>query len=82
MDSGLYGAQTVASVHASVHDTGKVTVIKVSNTGRFSHSKVGVDKPDMKSVEADNRLRSLSPVSECHPHKLNRHHSLHSCSTN
>jgi len=45
---GLSGAGTVASLHG----IGKATVIKVSKTGRFSLSKLGVDKADMKYVEA------------------------------
>jgi len=45
---GLSGADIVATLHG----IGKATVIKVSKTGRFSLSKLGVDKADMKSVEA------------------------------
>jgi len=45
---GLSGADTVATLHG----TGKATFIKVSKTGCFSLSKHGVDKADMKSVEA------------------------------
>jgi len=45
---GLSGADTVATLHG----IGKVTFIKVSKTGRFSLSKLGVDKADMKSVLA------------------------------
>jgi len=45
---GLSGADILATLHG----IGKATVIKVSKTGRFSLSKLGVDKADMKSVEA------------------------------
>ena len=45
---GLSGADIVATLHG----IGKATVIKVSKTGRFSLSKLGVGKADMKSVEA------------------------------
>ena len=45
---GLSGADTVASLHG----TGKATVIRISKTERFSLSKVGDIKADMKSVEA------------------------------
>jgi len=48
---GLSGADNVATLHG----IGKATVIKVSKTGRFSLSKLGVDKADMKSVEAEAR---------------------------
>ena len=47
---GLSGADTVHV--ATLHGIGKATVIKVSKTGRFSLSKLGVGKADMKSVEA------------------------------
>ena len=44
----LSGADTVVSLHG----IGKATVIKVSNTGRFSLSKVGDVTADTKSLEA------------------------------
>ena len=45
---GLSGADTVALLHG----IGKATFIIVSKAGCYSLSKLGVDKADMKSVEA------------------------------
>jgi len=49
MIHGLSGADSTV---ATLHGTGKATFLKVSKAWCFSLSKLGVDKADIKSVEA------------------------------